>query len=276
MENQNIQKLDVRGVFKSKNPKLARMMPGFVFRLIEKIVHQDELNAFLERAGSAIGVEFAQIAIKDFNISVKVFGEENLPSSGRFLFAGNHPLGGFDGVVLMGILGKKYGDIRFLVNDILMNIKNLRPVFLPINKHGANSRQAAEMINNAFASDIPMITFPAGLCSRKINGVITDLQWKSNFIKKAVEYKRDIVPVFVEARNSDFFYNLSNFRKKIGIKINIEMFFLPHELCKFRNNEISFYFGKPIPYANFDKSCSLEQWTEYVRGVVYKLKKEKE
>jgi len=272
MENQNIQKLDVRSVFKSKNPKLARLLPGFVFRLIEKIIHQDELNAFLERAGTKTGIEFTLEAIKDFNIKVTVHGLENVPSTGRFLFAANHPLGGFDGVVLMSVVGQKFGDIRFLVNDILMNIQGLRPVFLPINKHGSNSRQAAEMINKAFESDVPMITFPAGLCSRKIEGVITDLQWKSNFIKKAVEYKRNIVPVFVEARNSEFFYNLSNFRKKIGIKVNIEMFFLPHELCKFRNHEITFYFGKPIPYANFDKTCTLEQWTEYVRGVVYKLK----
>jgi len=266
-----MQQVNVKSVFFSKNPSLARLLPGFVFRLLEKIIHQDEMNHFLSRYGHLEGIDFVTAVLNEFNVEVVVKGKENLPLQGRCVFAGNHPLGGFDGMVLIKILGEHYGDMRFLVNDILMNIENLRKVFLPINKHGGHSREAALLIGQAFASDMPIATFPAGLCSRRIKGQITDLPWKNNFLKKAIASRRDIVPVFFNARNSNLFYSLANLRKKLGIKANIEMFLLPDEMFKFRNRKITVVFGKPLPYTLFDSSRSIDQWVEFVREKVYAL-----
>lgn len=53
------------------------------------------------------------------------------------------------------------------------------------------------------------------------------LSGKRTFITKAVQYKRDVVPVYFEGRNSNFFYALANVRKFLKIKFNIEMMYLP-------------------------------------------------
>jgi 1-acyl-sn-glycerol-3-phosphate acyltransferase len=272
MSDQEIKYLNVRKVFHDKAPKLAKFIPGFIYRYVERIIHQDGLNDLISIHGLKFGAEFSRGCMEYHNVSVEVKGIDNIPLNGRYLFASNHPLGGFDGIMLMTIIDKRFGDVRVMVNDILMNIENLRPVFLPINKHGSNSKESAKAIDAAFESNIPMLTFPAGLCSRKINGQITDLEWKKNFIHKAVAFKRDIVPVYFNGRNSEFFYNLSNIRKKLGIKVNIEMFFLVDELYKHQNGHFSVTFGKPISYEIFDKQYSLNEWAEKIKKHVYQLK----
>lgn len=268
--------LNIRKVFHDKSPKLAKMLPGYVYRHIERIAHQDELNDLIRRHGHKYGIEFSKACMEDFNVSIEVQGIENMPLNGRYLFASNHPLGGFDGIILMAVIGERFGNVRAMVNDILMNIENLRPIFLPINKHGGHGKESVKVLDEAFMTDIPILTFPAGLCSRKIKGQIADLEWKKNFIVKAIAFQRDIVPVYFIGRNSDFFYNLANFRKRIGLKINIEMFFLVDELYKHRNGKFSVIFGKPISYGILDKSLSQNEWAEVIKKHVYKLKENPE
>jgi 1-acyl-sn-glycerol-3-phosphate acyltransferase len=272
MSNGDIQYLNVRKVFRDKTPKLAKIIPGFLYCFIERIIHQDGLNDLLSIHGHKFGAEFSRGCMEYHNVSIDVKGIDNIPLNGRYLFVSNHPLGGFDGIMLMTVIAEKFGDVRVMVNDILMNIENLRPVFLPINKHGSHSKEGAKTIDAAFETNIPILTFPAGLCSRKIKGKITDLEWKKNFLSKAINFKRDIVPIYFNGRNSNFFYNLSNFRKRIGIKINIEMFFLVDELYKHRNGKFSSVFGKPIQYKIFDKRLSLSDWAEKLKKHVYRLK----
>ena len=242
-----MEELNIRKVFKEKSPKIAGILPGFIYRYIERIVHQDGLNDIIRRHGDKYGADFAKACMGDFNVTIEVTGLDTLPVNKRYLFSSNHPLGGFDGIILMALIGEKFGTVRAMVNDILMNIENLRPIFLPINKHGAHAKENVKIIDKVFMSDLQILTFPAGLCSRKINGEIVDLEWKKNFIAKAISSKRDIVPVHFTGRNSDFFYNLSNFRKKLGIKVNIEMFYLVNELYKHTNGKFKIVFGNQFP-----------------------------
>ncbi len=249
-----IKPVNIRNIFYSKNPSLARLLPGFVFRYLEKIAHQKDINEFLEKHGEKMGLDFARAAIHDFNVKVIIKGDENLPAEGRFIFASNHPLGGFDGILLMDVLSRYYTDFKFLSNDLLMNIINLHPIFIPINKHGKQAMEAAAKLDEAFSSDTHIVTFPAGLVSRRIKGQIMDLVWHKNFITKAVHYKRDIVPVHFTGRNSDFFYALYKIRSFLGIKSNLEMFYLVDETYRHRNDTLTVTFGKPIPYTTFDRS----------------------
>jgi 1-acyl-sn-glycerol-3-phosphate acyltransferase len=265
------QLLDINKIFYSKNPKLAKHIPGFVYNYIKRIIHQDFLNNILIKHGNKYGVEFADACIGEFNVHVIVKGEENIPSGGRNIFAGNHPLGGFDGIILIHVLGKHYPEIKFMVNDILMNITNLLPVFVPINKHGAHSKSAATKIEGAFNSNSQILTFPSGLVSRRIKGRITDLDWKTNFIKKSIQHQRDVVPVHFNGGNSNFFYNFANLRKFLGIKSNIEMFYLVDETYKHHNQTITVTFGKPIPWQTFDNSRSAKEWADFVREKVYEM-----
>jgi 1-acyl-sn-glycerol-3-phosphate acyltransferase len=265
------QTLDVKNVLYSKNPALARGIPGFVINYLKRIVHQDELNEFLNKWGHLKDSELIAAGLKHFQISYTVTGSEKIPESGRFIFVSNHPLGGLDGLVFIHELSKHFRDIIFPVNDLLTSIKNLTGIFIPINKHGAQAKEAAIMLEKAYASDCQILYFPAGLCSRKKRGVIRDLQWHKSFITKSIEHQRDIVPAFISGRNSNFFYALANIRKNLGIKANIEMLYLADEMFKQKGKEINLVFGEPVSWKTFDKTKTAPEWAEWVKAKSYDL-----
>lgn len=267
----NYLKIDIEKVFASKSEKLAKLLPGFIVRYLKRIIHQDEINDFLSRNYQKQGIEFADSVLEELDIKFKIEGLENIDKNGRYLFASNHPLGGPDGIILISIFGKEFSSIKFLVNDILMNIKNLSDVFIPINKHGGQAKAAAILLESAYQSEATILTFPAGLVSRKQKGKIEDLEWKKSFIAKAIKHKRDIVPIHMDGRNSNFFYNLANLRKFFGLKSNLEMLYLPNELFKQRGKTFTVRIGKPVSYKTFDKSLSYDKWAEKIKRESYKL-----
>lgn len=272
-DNDNICRIDIKQILKQKAPSLAGKIPGFFVNYLIKTVHQDELNHILTIYKDKEGVEFMQELIGYFDLTLQLVNEENIPETGRMIFASNHPLGGLDGICLSAVIGGKFdGKIKYLVNDLLLYLENLRTIFVPVNKHGSQGKEAARLIEEAYASDNQIVTFPAGLCSRKIKGEIIDLDWKKSFIQKAVEYQRDIVPVRFEGENSSFFYRLANVRKAFGVKMNYEMIYLPDEMFKLKHKTFKIYFGKPIPWQTFDKSKKPVEWAEWVKEIVYKLK----
>ncbi len=266
-----IKRIDIREMFMEKNPKLAKRLPGFIYRYINRIMHIDEVNEIMVNHGNERGIEFARSMVKDFNISETINGLENLSTEGRYIFASNHPLGGFDALIILCNIDRIFGPAQTLVNDVLMNITQLAPIFVPLNKHGGHSKEVIRQIHEVYNSDKQILIFPSGFASRKIKGKVQDLEWKKHFIMKAIEYKRDIVPIHASGQNSNFFYNLANFRNFFGIKWNLEMFFLPDELFKQKNKKFTITFGKPIPYTHFDKSKTPDQWAAEVRDIVYKL-----
>lgn len=277
MSLHNAFRIDIDKVLKGKTPKYYNKIPGFLIRYLKRTVHQEDINGILERNRDAEGVEFMHALVKnEFGLTLQLEGEENIPRTGRYLFASNHPLGGLDGICLSSVVGKMFnGKIKYLVNDILYYIDPLKPIFIPVNKYGAQARDSARWINEAYASENQIITFPAGLCSRKQKGEIRDLEWMKSFIIKSVEYKRDVIPVHFEGRNSNFFYNFANIRKATGIKFNIELIYLPDEMFKNSHQTFTITFGKPIPWQTFDDSKTPSAWAQYVKEVVYSLKRQK-
>lgn len=273
MANEGVTRIDIRQVLKQKSPSMAGKIPGFVVDYLIRTVHQDELNDILSRYRDKQGAAFMQELIGYFDLTLETVNADNLPAEGRYIFASNHPLGGLDGICLSAIIGEHYqGKIKYLVNDLLLYLTNLKSIFVPINKHGTQAKENARLIDEAYASDNQVVTFPAGLCSRKIKGKIQDPEWKKSFIQKAVEHKRDVVPVYFEGKNSNFFYRLANFRKALGIQMNYEMLYLPDEMFRSKHKTYSIYFGKPIPWQTFDNSKKPAEWAEWVRGITYKLK----
>jgi len=263
--------IDLENVIRTKNPRLLRIIPGFIIRYLKRTIHQDELNNTINNGIDLEGTAFVNHTLKGFGADITSYQTHNIPKDGRFIFAANHPLGGLDGLVMMDEVSKFFPDVKFIVNDLLLNIKNLEPIFIPVNKHGRQTSSYADRIKDAYLSDSQILYFPAGLCSRKIKGTVTDLPWQKSFITKAVKFQRDIIPVYIQGRNTNFFYNLANFRKKLGIKFNIEMLYLVDEMYKQKSKKISVVFGEPIPYTLFDKSKSPGEWANYVREKVYSL-----
>lgn len=266
-------RVDIDHILRDKSPKYYNKIPKFLINYLKRTVHQEDINGILERNRGLEGVDFMRALVdKEFKLTLHTRGEENIPDEGRFIFASNHPLGGLDGICLSTILGERYhGEIQYLVNDVLYYIDPLKPIFVPINKYGSQAKDSARAINEAYASDKQMITFPAGLCSRKQKGVIRDLEWMKSFIIKAVEYERDIIPVHFAGRNSNFFYNFANFRKALGIKFNIELIFLPDEMYKNSNQSFTITFGKPVPHQTLSRSQTPAEWAQQVKEMVYSM-----
>ena len=264
--------IDIDKVLREKAPKYYKYIPKFVVSYLKRIVHQEELNVFLRESKDKVGVDFLKACLEFLDANIVVKGEENLPTEGLYTFVSNHPLGGQDGVALGYVLGSFYkGKVKYMVNDLLMNLQGLAPLCIPINKTGKQAKDFPRMVEAGFASDDQLIMFPAGLCSRRQNGVIRDLDWKKTFVVKSVQAHRDVVPIHFEGRNSNFFYNLANICKFLGIKVNIAMLYLADEMLKNRHKTFTVTIGKPISWQTFDKSKTPTEWAAYVKDIVYKL-----
>ncbi|NWJ49628.1 MAG: 1-acyl-sn-glycerol-3-phosphate acyltransferase [Bacteroidetes bacterium] len=272
--NVEVKMIDVEKVFRDKDEKMARRIPQFFFNYLKRVVHQEELNGALTRFKNLQNLDFITAILDFMGVIITFEGLENITGNGRILLASNHPLGGLDGLALAKVVGQVHENIAIPGNDILMNIPNLASLFIPINKHGSNVQNMG-IINDTFASDKTILYFPAGLCSRKQKGVIRDLEWKKTFVTKSRYYKRAIVPVHVTGRNSNWFYNLANWRKRLGIKLNIEMLYLVDEMFKQKDKNIHIIFGKPIPWATFDKRFKDIEWADKIKAHVYQLEHNK-
>lgn len=265
--------LDLDSILKKKASGVYKKTPRFVIDYLKRKIHIDELNEILTLYKDDFGVDFMTSVVRYFDLNLIVKGLDKIPTNEKYVFVSNHPLGGLDGICLSAIIGERFEHkVKYLVNDLLYYIKNLQPIFIPVNKHGNQSKNKAQALNEAYLSDNQIITFPAGLCSRKQKGRIDDLEWKKSFIQKAIESKRDIVPIHFEAQNSNFFYKFANIRKFLGIKFNVEMILLPDEMFKNKHKNFTITFGDPISWKNFDNSKNAQAWADQVKQISYSLK----
>lgn len=275
MEKITQKTVDIDKILADKMGSKSKYVPAFLVSWLKHILHQDQVNEYLWDSRHLTGVDWLEECVRYLDMTLEVEGKENLPDKddGKlYTFVSNHPLGGIDGVALGAVIGRHYdGKFRYLVNDILMNLPGLAPVCIPINKTGSQSRNFPAMVEAGFSSDNHMLMFPAGLCSRRINGEIKDLEWKKTFITKSVEAQRDVVPIHFGGRNSAFFYTLANVCKALGIKFNIAMLFLVDEMYKNVHKTFKVKIGKPIPWQAFDKSKTPMEWAKFVQDRVYEL-----
>lgn len=265
--------IDIEQILKGKLGAKARFVPRVLVGWLERIAHQDQVNAFLWDSRHLAGTPWLEACVSYLKMDLQVRGMDNLPpkDDGRFYtFVSNHPLGGIDGVALGSIIGRHYDDrFRYLVNDLLMNLPGLAPLCIPINKTGAQSRNFPAMVEAGFNGENHILMFPAGLCSRKTDGKIADLEWKKAFVTKSVEHQRNVIPIHFSGQNSNKFYRIANICKKLGIKFNIAMLFLVDEMYKNRHKSFKITIGKPISWETFDRSKSPAKWANLVRARVY-------
>lgn len=265
--------IHIREVIRAKNPKLLKWLPGPIISYIRKVLHEDEINAFLAANYQKLGFDFVDAIIGEFKPRVVIEGLENIPDSGRIIIVSNHPLGGLDGMALLHAISKKRKDVRFVVNDILLNLKSFNGIFIPVNKHGRNAAESVRLINEAYSSDGVTVIFPAGLVSRKINGIITDLPWQKSFMTKARQHQAPVLPAFIGGTNSKRFYRIARLRALLKIKANIEMFYLVDEMYRQYHKPIKIVFGEPIPGNTWDGTVRDLDWVEKIRKEVYQLEK---
>lgn len=258
-------------LLKIHKPKLYNKLPRFVIGWLSKIICQDKINRLLTLYGHHEGVEFIDDVFKDFNVEIICHGLDNVPPTGKKLFVANHPLGAIDGLAVISTVNKVFGTAKGIVNDLLLHIHSLKSVFCGVNVYGHNTPEVSRNIDTLYGSNDNVCVFPAGMCSRRIDGKIQDLPWKKAFIEKALHNCLPIVPIYVEAENSNFFYSVANIRKKLGIKFNYELVLLPSEFFKYHDKPIHIYYGEPIPPERLAEIKTPAERAQYVREATYKL-----
>ena len=266
--------VDIDKIIRDKAGSKSRYVPRFAVNWLKRLLHQDRVNRFLSEHKDEKGVAWLKSCVEYLEMNITVVGRENLPANDgkRYTFVSNHPLGGQDGVALGALIGEHFdGEIRYLLNDVLMYLPGLRPVGTGINKTGSQSRNFPQLVRETFESPQQVLMFPAGLCSRKHQGVIHDVPWTKTFITKSVQTRRDVVPIHFSGENSNRFYRLANLQEKLGLKFNVAMLFLVDEMYKNVGKDYEIRIGKPIPWQTFDRSRSAYDWAQYVEDIVYKL-----
>ena len=265
---------DIRAVLRSKAPNAH--VPGFVIRYLERIAHIKQMNAFLRQHPDLKGYDFIRTVVsEELGCTASIEGTEHIPTDGRpVIFVSNHPLGGLDGMIIAQMIhdnGER--PLKVIVNDLLMFMEPIADLWAPVNKVGRLSKEQVAEQQRMWESGVDVLTFPAGACSRlqRIDGhwQIRDLEWQKNFIQRAKEYKRDIVPIRFEGKNSHFFYVLAYLRKLLRLKTNIEMLYLVDEMYGAHGKHFKVHVLPPVPYSTFDSSRTPKQWAEYVKNIVY-------
>lgn len=262
-------KIDLQSVLEARLGKRSRWIPRALVRRLERLIRQDEMNDLLEKTYPRRGSEFCRAVLDYLGITVDVQGIENMPPKDhrRVIFCSNHPLGGLDGMALIWFIASYYGtEPLFIINDLLMAVEPLRDVFVPVNKHGSQSRATIRAIDEAMGSERPVIIFPAGLCSRRRQSEIRDLEWQKTFVQKAVQWSRDIVPMRFNAQNSDAFYTWARRRERAGLRFNAEMILLPGEIFKSRGKTFTISIAPIINVSQLSKDYHSE--TLRIRGIV--------
>lgn len=266
---------DIRAILKSKAPKAH--VPNFLVRYLERIAHVKQMNSFLRKYPTKKNYDFIKLVIsEELGCTASIDGTEHIPTDGKpVIFVSNHPLGGLDGMIIAQMIHetRKERELKVIVNELLMYIEPINGLWAPVDKIGRLSREQVEAQQRMWESGTDVLTFPAGACSRlqRINGhwQIQDLEWQKNFVQRAKEYQRDIVPIYFEGRNSRFFYILALLRKWLHIKLNIEMLYLVDEMYGAHGKHFQVHVLPPIPYTTFDNTKTPKEWAQYVKSIVY-------
>jgi putative hemolysin len=263
--------IDIEKAIRNGDNRFLKSLPFFLVNIIKKYIYEDEINASIYRSRHLMGVPFINDVMEGWNVKVDLKGSENIPSSGRFVFAANHPVGAMDALALFNVVYRFFPDLIFPSNELLNQITNLRPVVLGLNVFGKNTRETAAKLSDLYKSDTQILMFPSGEVSRRKKGIMYDPPWQKSFITKAVQYKRDIIPVHISGRNSNLFYTVANLRTSLGIKMYVETMLLPREMMKQRNSTFNVTIGKVIPYQTFTNELPDNDWAQKVKEIIYAL-----
>lgn len=261
--------IDIENVLREKAYKLYKWLPRFAINWLKRKLHERDINDAMWRLRDEKGLNFNEKALDILGVKVVSVNPELIPLKGNITIAANHPLGGLDGMALIKAVGELRPDVHFFVNDILKNISNYGDVFIAVNKLGAASAGSLRTMEEIFRQGGAVLIFPAGLVSRKQNGLVRDLSWKKSFVTQAIDHKREVIPTFIEGQNSKFFYSFAQWRKRLGLKANIEMLFLPDEMFRADKKDIRIHFSKPFSYKVFDNTRSHKAWADLVYKFIY-------
>lgn len=254
-----------------------RGKPGLV-KAIFRFLKIDRVNAVHSRWASTPGVPFSHALVeKEFKVRVRVDHEEILSRfpTGAFVTVSNHPLGAFDGIVLLHEVGTFRPDYQVMVNLFLNNLSAMRPSFIAVDPSGSadpeKKRVTLQGIREAIAhvkAGHPLGFFPAGAVSKvKRDLHIRDRQWQPSIIRLISQLKVPVIPVYFHGHNSTFFNILGI------IDWRLRTLRLPAEVFRMRGREVHLSIGEPITVEEQRDCGTVEELGRLLRARTYELEK---
>ena len=259
-----------------KFPKLnnkAPMIKKSLFKIAQKIIHEDKINHFLKENYHLEGFEFVEAVLDyfKFDFSYSSNDIENIPSTGRVVIVSNHPLGALDALCLLKLISKVRKDVKIVANDFLTDIKSMDSLFIKMDNYKAKqSKEAIKEVYSALENEEVVVLFPAGEVSRISATGVKDGPWQKGFLKFAKKTNSPILPILVDAKNSKLFYTLSVLNKTFSTIL------LSDEMFKQKDKNVNIKIGKMISSENIaPKNIDKNKLLGVYKKHLYSLKKGK-
>ena len=216
--------ISVERSFFEKFPRLAegraRSFSQPVIELLRKVACEDRINRRLAEFAPLTGFDFVERALEGFRVSYRIAhtDRENIPAEGRLVIVANHPLGAFDALALLHLVGSVRRDVRILANDVLVQFAQLNSLLLPVNVFGSGGASAGRLRDayRALDNEQALIVFPSGEVSRMGPQGVRDGRWSSGFVRMARHAGAPVLPVHIAAHNSPTFYGVSMLAKPLS------------------------------------------------------------
>ena len=267
--------IDVEKMITDKYPKLRnhKIIKGAISKFADSIVHEEEINSFLQKNSHLGSFEFIDEILEYFNFNFSVSDKdiENIPASGRVVIIANHPLGGLDAFALIKLLSNVRKDIKVVANDFLDIFEPTKPILINVNNFKARQKkEAITQVYEALDNEMAMVIFPSGEVSRATASGIKDKKWQKGFLKFAHRSNSPILPIFIGGKNSKTFYSVSAINKKLSTLL------LSNEMFKQRSKSINILVGEIIPNENIiAKGIPQDKLIDLYKKQVYNLQTNK-
>ena len=242
----NVDQVVTENLPKMNNQSLVSKSIKYILRYL---LHEKAMVTIEKQYPYAKGPDFAEAMLDhfDFGYCVSDIDREKIPALGRVVIIANHPIGTLDGAALIKMVSEVRPDFKVVANDLLMNITPLHSVLLPVNNMGGiTAKKNLEAIYSHLNNDGVIIIFPAGEVSRIGPSGVRDGSWHKGFLNFATATQSPVLPVYMDARNSAFFYAISAVYKPLST------LFLIKEMFKHAHKRMNIKIGDLIPFEHYD------------------------
>ncbi|MCL2390780.1 MAG: lysophospholipid acyltransferase family protein [Endomicrobia bacterium] len=242
--------------------------------LLKTLLHEKFFIEFDKQFPHLHGISMIEQVFAHFKIKCETDMSEleNIPSKGAVVIVANHPIGSIDGLALLKTVAHIRPDVKIVANQILSVLKPIKDLFIAVDNMSGkgSSRKQIKAIQEHLKQGGVLILFPSGEVSRFGLKGVRDKKWSRGFLRLADKAKAPIVPVYIDGRNSAFFYITSFISKPLSTLL------LVHEMFKQRGKRLKIRIGKCIPHSVIkDKDAAADELSRQFHRHIYMLGKGK-
>ena len=220
-----------------------------IYAFLKKFLKFSETIYVGDHIQGMTGAEAFNWLGSEYTSNCEIEGLENIPKDGKCLLVANHPMGAADAVSLYHQIFKVREDVFFFANELFVYLLgSFKDVMAPVvwNKekeiHSA-TKVTLERLNTFFSDERIGIIFPSGRLSKLTLLGIWDRPWEKTPITLAKKYNFPVVPVYIDAKNSWFFYFASYANKQLRDVSQL------NELLNKKEYKFTIKIGKPIKHS---------------------------